>query len=213
MDSATCLALAREAGFVTHALSFRYGQRHAVELDAARTVARALAAREHRIVDIDLRAFGGSALTNDTEVPKDRTAAQIGEGVPVTYVPARNTVFLSYALAWAEVTDAHDVYIGVNAVDFSGYPDCRPAFVAAFQAAARLGTRLADLTIRAPLLRMTKAEIIAKGRSLGVDYGMTRSCYDPDAAGRACGHCDACLIRLRAFAESGLADPAPYVTS
>lgn len=213
MDSATCLALAREAGFVTHALSFRYGQRHAVELDAARTVARALAAREHRIVDIDLRAFGGSALTNDTEVPKDRTAAHIGEGVPVTYVPARNTVFLSYALAWAEVTDAHDVYIGVNAVDFSGYPDCRPAFVAAFQAAARLGTRLADLTIRAPLLRMTKAEIIAKGRSLGVDYGMTRSCYDPDAAGRACGHCDACLIRLRAFAESGLADPAPYVTS
>ena len=209
MDSATCLALAREAGFVTHALSFRYGQRHAVELDAARTVARALAAREHRIVDIDLRAFGGSALTDDTEVPKDRTAAQIGEGVPVTYVPARNTVFLSYALAWAEVTDAHDVYIGVNAVDFSGYPDCRPAFVAAFQAAARLGTRLADLTIRAPLLRMTKAEIIAKGRSLGVDYGMTRSCYDPDAAGRACGHCDACVIRLRAFAECGLADPAP----
>jgi 7-cyano-7-deazaguanine synthase len=213
MDSATCLALAREAGFVTHALSFRYGQRHAVELDAARTVARALAAREHRIVDIDLRAFGGSALTDDTEVPKDRTAAQIGEGVPVTYVPARNTVFLSYAIAWAEVTDAHDVYIGVNAVDFSGYPDCRPAFVAAFQAAARLGTRLADLTIRAPLLRMTKAEIIAKGRSLGVDYGMTRSCYDPDAAGRACGHCDACVIRLRAFAECGLADPAPYVTS
>lgn len=213
MDSATCLALAREAGFVTHALSFRYGQRHAVELDAAGTVARALAAREHRIVDIDLRAFGGSALTDDTEVPKDRTAAQIGEGVPVTYVPARNTVFLSYAIAWAEVTDAHDVYIGVNAVDFSGYPDCRPAFVAAFQAAARLGTRLADLTIRAPLLRMTKAEIIAKGRSLGVDYGMTRSCYDPDAAGRACGHCDACVIRLRAFAECGLADPAPYVTS
>jgi 7-cyano-7-deazaguanine synthase len=213
IDSATCLALARKVGFVTHALSFRYGQRHAVELDAACALAKALAAGEHRIVDIDLRAFGGSALTDDIPVPKDRTAAQIGEGVPVTYVPARNTMFLSYALAWAEVIDAHDIYIGANALDYSGYPDCRPSFIAAFQAAARLGTRLADLTIRAPLLRMTKAEIIAQGRSLGVDYGMTRSCYDPDGAGRACGHCDACHIRLRAFAECGLADPAPYLIS
>ena len=210
MDSATCLAIARSQGFTCHALSFRYGQRHVVELDAARNIATSLGAAEHRIVDIDLRAFGGSALTADIAVPKDRTSAEIGSGVPITYVPARNTIFLSYALAHAEVVGAHDVYIGVNALDYSGYPDCRPPFLAAFQAAARLGTRLADLTIRAPLLRMTKAEIIAKGRSLGVDFGMTRSCYDPDAGGRACGHCDACLLRLRAFAERGIADPATY---
>jgi 7-cyano-7-deazaguanine synthase len=212
VDSSTCLAIARQAGFSCHALSFRYGQRHAGELDAAHAVAQAIGVAEHRMIDIDLGAFGGSALTGDIAVPKDRTPTEIGTGVPVTYVPARNTVFLSYALAWAEVINAHDIYIGVNALDSSGYPDCRPAFIAAFQAAARLGTRLADLTIRAPLLRMTKAEIIVTGQSLGVDFGLTRSCYDPDGAGRACGRCDACTLRLRAFATCGLADPAPYLT-
>lgn len=211
MDSATCLAIARQAGFRCHAMSFRYGQRHATELDAAAAVALQLGAVRHRVIDIDLRAFGGSALTADMAVPKDRTAAEIGGDVPVTYVPARNTIFLSYALAYAEVIHARDIYIGVNALDYSGYPDCRPAFIAAFQAAARLGTRLADLTIRAPLLRLTKAEIIVTGQSLGVDFGVTRSCYDPDAVGRACGHCDACQLRLQAFAACGQADPAPYV--
>lgn len=212
MDSATCLAIARQAGFRCHAMSFRYGQRHATELDAAATIATRLGAVRHRVVDIDLRAFGGSALTADMAVPKDRTAAEIGGDVPVTYVPARNTIFLSYALAYAEVIDARDIYIGVNALDYSGYPDCRPAFIAAFQAAARLGTRLADLTIRAPLLHLTKAEIIVTGQSLGVDFGVTRSCYDPDALGRACGHCDACQLRLQAFAACGQTDPAPYVS-
>lgn len=211
MDSAVCLAIARALGFECHALTFRYGQRHASELDAAHAVAVSLGAVEHRLVDIDLRAFGGSALTDQIDVPVDRTLAEIGAGIPVTYVPARNTVFLSYALAHAEVIDAHDIYIGVNALDFSGYPDCRPSFIAAFQATARLGTRLTDLTIRAPLLRMTKSEIIAKGQSLGVDFGITRTCYNPDDAGRACGRCDACRLRLTAFSERGLADPAPYM--
>lgn len=210
MDSATCLGLAREAGFACHALSFRYGQRHAIELDAAVRVAKALGVVEHRVVQIDLGAFGGSALTSGAAVPKDRTDAEIGTGIPVTYVPARNTVFLSYALAWAEVLDARDIYIGVNALDYSGYPDCRPEFIAAFQAAARLGTRLTDLTIRVPLLHLTKAEIIARGQTLGIDFGMTRTCYDPGPDGTACGHCDACHLRLRAFAQLGLADPAPY---
>ena len=210
MDSATCLAIAHADGFLCHALSFRYGQRHAIEIDAARAIATALGVTEHRIIDIDLRAFGGSALTGDDSVPKDRSPAEIGAGVPVTYVPARNTIFLAYALAHAEVIGARDIYIGVNALDYSGYPDCRPPFIAAFQAAARLGSRLADLTIRAPLLRLTKAEIIARGQALRVDFGMTISCYDPDPSGRACGHCDACLLRLRAFADSGLVDPARY---
>ncbi len=210
MDSATCLGLSREAGFACHALSFGYGQRHAVELEAASRVAEALGVVEHRIVQIDLAAFGGSALTSGSDVPKNRSDAEIGTGIPTTYVPARNTIFLSYALAWAEVLDAHDVYIGVNALDFSGYPDCRPAFIAAFQAAARLGTRLTDLTIRVPLLHLTKAEIIVRGRALGVDFGMTRTCYDPGPEGAACGRCDACQLRLRAFAQLGLSDPAPY---
>lgn len=211
MDSATCLCLARRAGFSCHALSFRYGQRHAIELDAAARVATAHGAIEHRVVTIDLGTFGGSALTSAITVPKDRTDAEIGEGIPVTYVPARNTIFLGYALAWAEVLDAHDIYIGVNALDYSGYPDCRPEFIAAFQAMARLGTRLTDLTVRVPLLHMTKAEIIARGQLLGVDFGMTRTCYDPRTDGAACGHCDACHLRLRGFAELGLADPAPYM--
>jgi 7-cyano-7-deazaguanine synthase len=210
MDSATCLAIAQAQGFDCHALSFRYGQRHAMELDAASTIAREWNAAEHRVVDIDLRAFGGSALTADLDLPKDRSATQIGDGVPLSYVPARNTIFLSYALAWAEVLDAHDIYIGVNAVDYSGYPDCRPSFIAAFQATARLGTRLADMTIRAPLLHWSKVEIIRRGLELGVDFGMTRTCYDPDGAGAACGRCDACALRLQAFAEVGLTDPAPY---
>jgi 7-cyano-7-deazaguanine synthase len=210
MDSATCLAVARAANFEIHALSFRYGQRHAVELTAAAALAAATGATEHRIVDIDLRAFGGSALTADLDVPKDRTSDEIGMGVPITYVPARNTIFLSFALAHAEVIGAHDIYIGVNALDYSGYPDCRPPFIAAFQATARLGSRLTDMTIRAPLLRLTKPEIVELGRKLGVDFGMTRSCYDPDSSGRGCGHCDACILRLDAFARLGLADPAPY---
>jgi 7-cyano-7-deazaguanine synthase len=212
MDSAVCLAIARAQGFECHALSFQYGQRHASELEAAQEVAAALGATEHRLIDIDLRAFGGSALTDDIDVPADRTPTEIGGDIPVTYVPARNTVFLSYTLAHAEVIGAHDIYIGVNALDYSGYPDCRPSFIAAFQATARLGTRLTDLTVRAPLLRMTKAEIIAKGQSLGVDFGMTRTCYAPDDAGRACGRCDACRLRLTGFYERGLVDTAPYMT-
>jgi len=211
MDSTVCLAIARAEGFECHALSFYYGQRHAAELEAATAVAHALGASEHRLVDIDLRAFGGSALTDDIDVPIDRTTGEMRVAIPITYVPARNTVFLSYALAHAEVIGARDIYIGVNALDFSGYPDCRPSFVAAFQAMARLGTRLTDLTIRAPLLRMTKSEIVAKGQELGVDFGMTRTCYKPDDAGRACGRCDACLFRLKAFAAHGIPDPAPYV--
>jgi 7-cyano-7-deazaguanine synthase len=210
MDSATCVAVARAAKFEVHALSFRYGQRHAIELTAATALAAAMGAAEHRIVDIDLRAFGGSALTADLDVPKDRTSDEIGMGVPITYVPARNTIFLSFALAHAEVIGARDIYIGVNALDYSGYPDCRSPFIAAFQATARLGSRLTDMTIRAPLLNLTKPEIIELGRSLGVDFGMTRSCYDPDPSGRACGHCDTCILRLDAFAQLGLTDPAPY---
>jgi len=185
----------------------------AAELDAATAVAHALGAAEHRLVDIDLRAFGGSALTDDIDVPLDRSTGEMRAAIPITYVPARNTVFLSYALAHAEVISAHDIYIGVTALDFSGYPDCRPSFIAAFQAMARLGTRLTDLTIRAPLLHLTKAEIVAKGQELGVDFGMTRTCYRPDEAGHACGRCDACIFRLKAFAERGIADPAPYVTA
>jgi 7-cyano-7-deazaguanine synthase len=212
MDSATCLAIAARAGFACHALSFRYGQRHAGELDAARRVAASIGVVDHRVLEIDLASVGGSALTTDQPIPKNRPLDAIGTGIPTTYVPARNTILLSHALAWAEVLDAHDIYIGVNAVDYSGYPDCRPAFIAAFQATARLGTRLTDLTIRAPLLRMTKAEIIVTGQSHGVDFGVTRSCYDLDDQDRSCGHCDACIIRLRAFESCGMPDPAPYVT-
>ncbi|MEP6590476.1 MAG: 7-cyano-7-deazaguanine synthase QueC [Gemmatimonadota bacterium] len=211
MDSATCLAIAQAQGFACHALSFRYGQRHAVELEAATRVAQAQGVAEHRIAEIDLRTFGGSALTSDLAVPKDRPAATMASEIPSTYVPARNTIFLAYALAWAEVLDARDIYIGVNALDYSGYPDCRPEFIAAFQATARLGTRLTDLTVRAPLVRLSKSEIIAKGNALGVDYALTRTCYDPSPDGTSCGHCDACLLRLRGFAQLGLADPAPYV--
>ncbi len=211
LDSATCLAIAHVAGYSPiHTLAFDYGQRHRGELLAAQAISQKAGAR-HREVKIDLRQFGGSALTDDIAVPKDRTDAQIGDGVPVTYVPARNTIFLSYALAWAEVIHCHDVFIGVNALDCSGYPDCRPEYIAAFQTMARLGTRLTDFTVHAPLAEMTKSQIIQRGTQLGVDYGLTHSCYDPAADEKACGHCDACILRKRGFAQAGVNDPTHYV--
>ncbi|WP_127477751.1 7-cyano-7-deazaguanine synthase QueC [Sulfurivermis fontis] len=210
LDSATALAMARAAGFTCYALSFDYGQRHRCELAAAGRVARSLGAVEHRTFPLDLRQFGGSALTDDTiAVPETP-----GEGIPVTYVPARNTVFLSLALAWAEVLGAGDIFIGVNAVDYSGYPDCRPEFIAAFEQMANLATRAGvegrRLTVHAPLIHMSKAEIIRTGAALGVDYGQTLSCYNPDAAGRACGVCDSCRLRAAGFAVAGVPDPTPY---
>jgi 7-cyano-7-deazaguanine synthase len=216
LDSTTLLALARREGYTAHALTFRYGQRHAHEIEAARRVAARWDVARHEIVDIDLRVFGGSALTvPGTEIPKDRSASAMADGVPVTYVPARNTIFLSFALAWAEVLGAGDIFIGVNALDYSGYPDCRPEYVAAYERMANLATATAvdgrvPIRIRAPLLHLTKREIIALGTSLGVDYGMTTSCYDPTPTGEACGHCDACQLRLKGFAEGGLTDPAAY---
>lgn len=215
MDSATTGAIARRDGFELHALSFRYGQRHAIELDAARKVAAALGVARHAILDIDLAAFGGSALTAEIDVPKDRALEAMDAAIPVTYVPARNTIFLSFALGWAETLDASDLFIGANAVDYSGYPDCRPEFLRAFEAMARVGTRMGTegraITVHAPLIQMTKGQIIEAGLALGVDYSLTRTCYDPTVAGEACGHCDACLLRLKGFAEVGRADPAPYV--
>jgi 7-cyano-7-deazaguanine synthase len=214
LDSATALAMTRAAGRACHALSFRYGQRHAVELAAAARVAASLGAASHRIIDLDLRAIGGSALTADIEVPKGRGAAEIGAGIPVTYVPARNTIFLSYAVALAEVLGAVEIVIGVNVLDSSGYPDCRPEFLAAMQSVARLGTRAGvegrPVTLRAPLVNMAKAEIIREGARLGVDYGLTHSCYDPDPSGAACGSCDACQLRRRGFEQAGVADPTRY---
>lgn len=210
LDSATVLAMARAQGFACYALSFDYGQRHRCELAAAQRVARSLGAVEHRTFPLDLRQFGGSALTDDAiAVPETP-----GEGIPVTYVPARNTVFLSLALAWAEVLGAGDIFIGVNAVDYSGYPDCRPEFIAAFEHMANLATRAGvegrRLTVHAPLIHMSKAEIIRTGTALGVDYGQTLSCYNPDGAGRACGVCDSCRLRAAGFAAAGLPDPTPY---
>ena len=208
LDSATTLAIAKAEGYALHALSFRYGQRHAVELDAARKVAAQIGVTEHRIVDIDLRAFGGSALTADIPVPTAPSA-----GIPVTYVPARNTIFLSFALAWCEVLGAADIFIGVNAVDYSGYPDCRPEFIRAFEKLANLATRAGveggvRFTVHAPLISMSKEGIIRRGISLGVDYGLTRSCYAPDEEGKACGVCDSCRIRAKGFVDAGLPDPA-----
>ena len=216
MDSATTAAVARHQGFALYALSFRYGQRHAAELSAAKRVAASLGVIRHALVDIDLRSFGGSALTADIPVPKDRDLNAIGEGIPVTYVPARNTIFLSFALAWAEVLGAADIFIGVNALDYSGYPDCRPEFIAAFQRLASLATRAGTqdhraFTIHAPLIQLSKREIIELGRAHGVDYGLTLSCYDPTPAGEACGRCDACQLRLKGFRQAGLSDPARYV--
>jgi 7-cyano-7-deazaguanine synthase len=215
LDSATVLAFALDAGHAVHAMSFRYGQRHAVEIDAAQRVARAFGVGDHIIVDIELRTFGGSALTTNLAVPKDRSAHEIGHGIPVTYVPARNTIFLSYALAWSEVLGASDIFVGVNAVDYSGYPDCRPEYIAAFERMANLATRGAvegtvPVHIRAPLMNLSKREIISLGNRLGVDYSLTSSCYDPGPDGVACGRCDACRLRLDAFAATGVADPARY---
>lgn len=214
LDSTTCLAIAKEAGFQPAALSFDYGQRHEHELQAARRVARAFGVQRHEVCRIDLRTFGGSALTSEVEVPKGRDVEEASDEIPVTYVPARNTIFLSFALALAEVTGASDVFIGVNALDYSGYPDCRPEYIAAYQAMGRLATRAGvegrELTIHTPLIELTKAQIIQRGLELGVDYGMTTSCYDPDSSGAACGECDACQLRLKGFREAGLADPAEY---
>jgi 7-cyano-7-deazaguanine synthase len=217
LDSATVLAIARRDGFATHALSFRYGQRHAVELEAAAAVARALGAVEHRVVPVDLAPLvaGGSALTDRAiDVPKDRPVENMGAEIPVTYVPARNALFLCYALAWAEVLGARDLFAGMNALDYSGYPDCRPEFLAAFEAMARLGTRAGALgdawSVHAPLIAMSKAEIIRTGVALGVDYRLTHSCYDPVGT-RACGRCDSCVLRRRGFAEAGVPDPTLYV--
>lgn len=214
LDSATVAAIAQRDGFTVNALSFEYGQRHSAELEASKRVASALDLAEHRIVPIDLRAFGGSALTDDIDVPKDRDDAAMSEGIPVTYVPARNTIFLSFALAWAEVLGSADLFIGVNALDYSGYPDCRPEYIEAFQTMARLATKAGveghGVTIHAPLMHLTKAEIITQGTSLGVDYGLTVSCYDAHDDGTACGHCDSCLLRAKGFREADVADPTPY---
>lgn len=214
LDSATTLAIAQDMGFACAALSFRYGQRHLAELDCARKVAARAGVIRHEICDIDLRAFGGSALTADIEVPKDRDEAAMGGEIPITYVPARNTIMLSFALAFAEVMDSADIFVGVNAVDYSGYPDCRPEYIAAFERMANLATKAGvegrRLTIHAPLITLTKADIIRRGLALGVDYALTSSCYDPTPEGRACGRCDACRLRLKGFAAAGSADPAPY---
>lgn len=215
LDSATAAAVAQRDGFEAYALSFSYGQRHALELEAAQRVATHLGVRVHKIVPIDLRAFGGSALTDDIAVPRDRDVAGMSTGIPVTYVPARNTIFLSLALAWAEVLGSSDIYIGVNALDYSGYPDCRPEYIESYQAMARLATKsgvegLTQLTIHVPLISLTKAQIITLGVRHGVDYGMTLSCYDPDEAGASCGRCDSCFLRRKGFDEAGVADPTPY---
>ena len=215
LDSATVAAIAMSQGFEVNALSFSYGQRHGWELEAARRVARSLGISQHRVANIDLRVFGGSALTDDIDVPKGRTNEQMGHGIPITYVPARNTIFLSYALAWAEVLGAEDVFIGVNALDYSGYPDCRPEYIRAFEAMANLATKAAvegrqRLTIHAPLIDLTKTQIIRRGIELGVDYSLTSSCYDPGPDGRPCGQCDSCFLRRKGFRENGIADPLPY---
>ena len=214
LDSTTALAIARAEGFSAHTLSFRYGQRHSIELDAAKAIAERAGVREHVEAEIDLRMFGGSALTAEIDVPKGRELEEMSDGIPVTYVPARNTVFLSFAVAWAEVLEANHIFIGVNALDYSGYPDCRPEFIAAYEQMANLATKRAvegqRLMIHSPLIDLSKAQIIARGLELGVDYSLTRSCYDPSSTGEACGHCDSCQLRLRGFEANGLADPAPY---
>jgi 7-cyano-7-deazaguanine synthase len=215
LDSATALAISKQQGFRTLAISFRYGQRHELEIEAAKRVAKAAGVDRHVIVDIDLRVFGGSALTDDVAVPKGRDESQMADSIPVTYVPARNTIFLSYALAFAEVEGAQDIFIGVNAVDYSGYPDCRPEFIRAFEQMANLATKAAvegrKMRIQAPLIAMTKAEIIHTGTRLGVDYSLTSSCYDPDVEGRACGECDSCRLRRAGFAAAEVDDPTVYI--
>jgi 7-cyano-7-deazaguanine synthase len=215
LDSTTTLAIAKHEGFRLHALTFQYGQRHAIEVEAARRVAQTFDVERHVIVDIDLRVFGGSALTDALVVPKNRTPEEISDGIPITYVPARNTVFLAYALAFAEVTQSEDIFLGVNALDYSGYPDCRPEYIQAFEAMANLATKAAveghqRVRIHTPLVHLSKAQIIRRGLELGVDYGLTHSCYDPSADGSPCGQCDACLLRLKGFKEVGVADPVAY---
>jgi len=215
VDSATALAIARREGFELYALTFRYGQRHAIEIDAARRVAEACRVARHEIVEFDLRRFGGSALTDNIAVPKDRSPDAMGREIPVTYVPARNTIFLSFALAWAEVVAAVDIFVGVNALDYSGYPDCRPEYIAAFETMSNLATKAGvegrlRMRIHTPLIALSKQEIIRTGLSLGVDYALTASCYDPSPAGEACGRCDACVLRLKGFAEAGVSDPIRY---
>lgn len=214
LDSATCLALAQDEGHRIHALSFDYGQRHAIELGRARMLAERAGVEDHLVCKLDLRVFGGSALTSDFAVPKHAVASELSPDIPITYVPARNTIFLSYALALAEVRDADEIFIGVNALDYSGYPDCRPEYITAYQEMARLATRQgvegSPVRIRTPLIDLSKAQIISLGTSLGIDYSITSSCYDPDSESRACGHCDSCLLRLKGFADAGLHDPAPY---
>ncbi len=212
LDSTTCLAIAKARGFEPHAISFAYGQRHKQELEVARQNAKPMGAVEHLVVEFDLRKMGGSALTSDMAVPKEG----VGEEIPVTYVPARNTIFLSFALGWAEVLGAFDIFIGVNALDYSGYPDCRPAYIEAFEKMANLATKAGvegkgHFTLHTPLIQLTKAEIIRRGLSLGVDYSRTHSCYDPTAEGVACGRCDSCRLRLKGFAEAGITDPVKYV--
>jgi 7-cyano-7-deazaguanine synthase len=214
LDSSTCLGVARRDGFECYALSFDYGQRHKIELQAAASVALHFGVREHKIVQIDLRAFGGSALTADIAVPKD-SLEQGTHGIPITYVPARNTIFLSYAMAWAEVLECSDVFIGVNAIDYSGYPDCRPEFIAAFETMANLATKAGvegrtRLQIHTPLKQLDKASIVTIGSAVGIDFTLTHSCYDPDPSGRSCGHCDSCLLRQKGFREAGLVDPLEY---
>ena len=215
LDSTTVLAIAKERGFDLHALTFRYGQRHEAEIQAARRVAQHHHVTEHIVIDFDLRLFGGSALTSDTEVPKDRPLEEMAHGIPVTYVPARNTIFLSFALAWAEVLNANDIFIGVNALDYSGYPDCRPEYIEAYENMAQFATKSGvegrqRIRIHAPLISLTKAQIIEKGRVLGVNYALTSTCYDPVEEKWACGRCDACLLRLKGFAENGIKDPVAY---
>jgi len=215
LDSTTALWIAKDEGYAVYALSFRYGQRHLVELESARRVAESAGVEKHLILDIDLRAIGGSALTGEIEVPKERSTDEMSSGIPVTYVPARNTIFLSFALAWAEALGASDIFIGVNALDYSGYPDCRPEYIEAFASMANLATKAGvegtmRLKIHMPLVAMTKAEIIKKGLELGVDYSLTHSCYDPTPEGLACGKCDSCLLRLKGFAEAGARDPLRY---
>ncbi len=216
LDSTTVLAIVRDDGYEVYSISFRYGQRHAVELKAAQRVADALGVKEHRVIDIDLGKIGGSALTDDIDVPKARSETEMEKEIPITYVPARNTIFLSHALAWAEVLGASDIFIGVNAIDYSGYPDCRPEFIKAFEKMANLATKAGvegteKLRIRTPIIDMTKAEIIRKGMELGVDYGITHSCYDPSTEGDACGKCDSCIFRIKGFKEAGVEDPTRYI--
>jgi 7-cyano-7-deazaguanine synthase len=215
LDSSTCLAIARRDGYECYALSFDYGQRHRIELDSAAAVAKALGAKEHRVARIDLRAFGGSALTDELEVPKDRSAEDLSKGIPITYVPARNTIFLSYALAWAEILECSNIFIGVNAIDYSGYPDCRPEFIHAFEHMANLATKAGVegrtlIRIHTPLIKLSKAEIVKLAAELGVDFSVTHSCYDPDPEGRPCGRCDSCLLRRKGFAEAGIRDTLVY---